>query len=67
MFLESSLLIAHAILIFFHRLRVELIILVIAFTGLALELVLGIITLWIFQRYLIYSHVPIPFCECVLV
>ena len=32
----------------------ELIILVIAFTGLALELVLGIITLWIFQRYLIY-------------
>ena len=43
----------HTILIFFHRLRVELVILVIAFTGLALELVLGIITLWIFQRYFI--------------
>ena len=36
---------------FIYRLRVELIVLVIAFIGLALELILGIITLWIFQRY----------------
>jgi len=43
---------AHLILMsnFIYRLRVELIVLVIAFIGLALELILGIITLWIFQR-----------------
>jgi len=44
---------AHLILLsnFIYRLRVELIVLAIAFIGLALELILGIITLWIFQRY----------------
>ena len=33
------------------RLRVELVLLAIAYTGLGLEVLLGIITLWIFQRY----------------